>query len=70
MTTPAWLTPAQAGELLQVNERTVRRWLNEGTLRGSLLGRIWRVSPAAIDEFMKAHEGKTEGDQAQGGADE
>ncbi|MNS65686.1 Helix-turn-helix domain protein [compost metagenome] len=51
-----WLTPAEVAQRLKVNEQSVRRWLREGRLRGSLLGRVWRVSPAALGEFMKAHE--------------
>lgn len=61
MSDQKWLTPAEVAGMLQVHEKTVRRWLNEGTLRGSLLGRVWRVSPVAIDEFMKAREGLKEG---------
>ena len=37
------LTPEQIAERLQVVERTVYRWLNEGRLEGVKLGRLWRV---------------------------
>lgn len=55
-----WLTPAEVAQRLKIHEKTVRRWLGEGKLRGSLLGRVWRVSPAALEEFMQAHEPKKE----------
>jgi excisionase family DNA binding protein len=54
-----WLTPAEVAQRLKVNEQSVRKWLRDGKLRGSLLGRVWRVSPAAVTEFMTAHEPKT-----------
>ena len=39
-----FLTPSQIAERLQLQERTVTRWLRTGYLRGFKLGREWRVS--------------------------
>lgn len=58
-----WLTPAEVAKRLKVNEQSVRKWLREGELRGSLLGRVWRVSPSALTEFMQARERKPGSDQ-------
>lgn len=55
-----WLTPAEVAQRLKVNEQSVRKWLRDGKLRGSLLGRVWRVSPTAVVEFMTAHEPKAD----------
>lgn len=55
-----WFTPEEIAQRLKVNQQSVRKWLREGRLRGSLLGRVWRVSSAALDEFMRAHEPKKE----------
>lgn len=56
-----WLTPEEVAQRLKINEQTIRKWLREGRLRGSLLGRVWRVSPTALTEFMQAHEPKPDG---------
>ncbi len=49
------LTPAQVAERLQVNERTVTRWLRDGYLRGYKLGKEWRVSPGDLQRFIERH---------------
>jgi excisionase family DNA binding protein len=41
-------------EQLQVRQRTVKRWLLSGQLRGLKAGRKWRVKPSAIEEFLEA----------------
>jgi excisionase family DNA binding protein len=46
------LTPAQVAARLQVTERTVCDWLKNGGLRGVKLGRIWRVSPSALEALV------------------
>lgn len=47
---PLLLTAQQAAEILQVNERTVRRWVDEGRLEGRDLGHGvgYRVSRAEL----------------------
>ena len=37
------LTPSEVAEGLRVDERTVRRWLDEGHLDGFKVGRQWRI---------------------------
>jgi excisionase family DNA binding protein len=48
------LTPEQIAERLQVVERTVYRWLNEGRLEGVKLGRLWRVREDDLEAFLQA----------------
>jgi len=49
-----WYTVAEIGELLQVHEQSVRRWLRSGELKGTLLGRKggYRVAGADLKSFM------------------
>ena len=46
------LTPAQVGERLQLTERTVYQWLRDGRLVGHKLGRLWRIRPEDLEEFL------------------
>jgi excisionase family DNA binding protein len=47
-----WLTPVQASRELGVSERTVRRWIGEGRLRGQQIKRgkksMWRVERLSV----------------------
>jgi len=49
-----WYTVAEIGELLQVHEQSVRRWLRSGEMKGTLLGRKggYRVAGADLKSFM------------------
>jgi excisionase family DNA binding protein len=47
-----YLTAAQAAKKLQLDPRTVRRWLNEGKLPGRRLGDTWRIVDSELREFM------------------
>jgi excisionase family DNA binding protein len=47
-------TLQQVAERLQVRQRTVKRWLLSGQLRGLKAGRKWRVKPSAIEQFLQA----------------
>lgn len=58
MTKEKLLTPVQVAERLQIQERTVTRWLRSGYLRGFKLGKEWRVSPEDLDAFMEKHANK------------
>lgn len=51
---PAYLTPAQVATALQVDIQTVRKWLREGRLRGVRVGRLWRVSAAAVERGVRS----------------
>jgi excisionase family DNA binding protein len=47
-------TVVEVAERLKVPQRTVKRWLVSGQLRGLKAGRKWRVKPSAIEAFLQA----------------
>ena len=47
------LTPTDVANHLQVNERTVTRWLRKGLLRGYKVGKEWRVSADDLGTFLE-----------------
>jgi excisionase family DNA binding protein len=47
-------TVVEVAERLKVPQRTVKRWLVSGQLRGLKAGRKWRVTPSAIEAFLQA----------------
>lgn len=49
---PVVLTPAEAMDILGVGKNTMYRLLNTGELHGVRIGRSWRISNAAIEEFI------------------
>lgn len=46
------LTIRQVADHLQVCERTVRRWIQEGKLRAMRIGRGWRIHPRDLDRLL------------------
>ncbi len=51
-----FLTPQEVSELLRVSVYTVRRWIKEGDLPAYKVGRGWRISESAIDEWLTKHQ--------------
>jgi len=47
-----YLTPQEVAKKLKLSERTVLEWLRRGTLVGRKIGNQWRVSAAALAEFL------------------
>ena len=47
------LTIPQTADVLQVSEKTVRRWIDSGELVAHKIGRQWRISDADLDTFIK-----------------
>jgi putative molybdopterin biosynthesis protein len=52
----SFLTPQEVSEILRVSVYTVRRWIKEGDLPAYKVGRGWRISGAAIDEWLSQHQ--------------
>jgi excisionase family DNA binding protein len=50
---PQLLSPADAATLLSVTEADVIASLESGDLKGKRIGSQWRITRAAIDEFLK-----------------
>lgn len=46
-------TPEEIAERLQVQERTVYGWLRSGKLKGSKLGRLWRIRESDVVAFLE-----------------
>ncbi len=51
---PDLLSPAQAATALGVSESDVMSALAEGSLKGKKIGVTWRITRAAIEEFLKS----------------
>ena len=52
--TAALLSPADAAKELGVSEADVLQTLEAGDLKGKKIGSAWRITRAAIDEFLKS----------------
>jgi excisionase family DNA binding protein len=48
------LTPANAALVLNVSEADVLSALADGSLKGKKIGAAWRITRAALDDFMKS----------------
>ncbi len=49
---PPALTIEEAAEIAGVNERTIRRWIKGGELDALTIGRVVRISPAALNGLL------------------
>ena len=48
-------TTVQAAKILQVNERTLRRWLQRGEMTGAETSAGWRLTPADLEAWLNRH---------------
>ena len=51
---PEMLTPGSAALILNVSESDVLSALADGSLKGKKIGSSWRVTRAALEDFMKS----------------
>jgi excisionase family DNA binding protein len=51
---PELLTPAQVAQVLGVGEVDVMASLEAGDLKGKKIGTQWRVTRAAVDQFLRS----------------
>ena len=51
---PELLTPADAAKALGVTEADVVQALTDGSLKGKKIGAAWRITRAALDDFLKS----------------
>ncbi|HEU5078120.1 MAG TPA: SPFH and helix-turn-helix domain-containing protein [Opitutaceae bacterium] len=51
---PELLTPADVAKILSVSEADVVATLTDGSLKGKKIGSSWRVTRAALDEFLRS----------------
>ena len=54
-------TVEECAEILKVTKRTIYKYVNEGSLRASKVGRDWRITDAAIQAFLESLEQKAQG---------
>lgn len=52
MIDPSWRTVADLAEELKVHKMTVYRLLTSGQLKGTKVGKLWRVTQADLDEYL------------------
>ena len=48
------LTPDEAAEYLKVTRRTIDRWIMDGTIKASKIGRVVRIKRSEIERLLKA----------------
>jgi excisionase family DNA binding protein len=46
-------TTEEVAGLLKVTPTTVQRWVSEGRLRGTKVGKRWLVTPQDLEAFVK-----------------
>ncbi len=55
------LTPRQVADFLQVDFRTVYHLLRSGKLSGVKVGRVWRIRPVDIEEYLETYSNRKTG---------
>jgi len=50
------LTPDETARILKVSPQTVRRWLRDGSIKGTKVGggKLWRISQTTIESYLEA----------------
>jgi excisionase family DNA binding protein len=51
-----FMTLKQVAEYLHLNERTIYKWAQEGTIPGSKLGGTWRFRKSEVDLWVEQHK--------------
>jgi excisionase family DNA binding protein len=58
MTVQEYYTPDEVSQKLKIDVRTLYRWIREGKIRAVKIGHFWRISQAALDEFLQNPKGE------------
>lgn len=56
MSEDVWMTVKQVADHMQVNEKTVRHWIDEGLPAFPVGGRGYRIAKADLDIFIKKRQ--------------
>ncbi len=56
------LTTRQVATLLNVNPKTVLRLIQRGQLPARKVGRVWRISPRALDAWLSTGQAEARQD--------
>jgi excisionase family DNA binding protein len=51
-------TVAEAAEILNIDQKTVRRRIKDGALRSIKIGRLRRIDPRDIEDFIRDHRSR------------
>lgn len=52
-------TLTEASDKLSLSVNTIRRFINEGKIRAFKVGHGWRISRAALNDYIAAQEAKS-----------
>lgn len=55
VTTPKFYTVKEVAAILRVNERTVLNLIAAGDLKATQVGRQYRISQEALDDYIARH---------------
>ena len=58
------LTPEEAAEYLKVTRRTIDRWIADGTMKASKIGRVVRIKRSEIVRLLEGEPAGQRHDQA------
>nr|MBO2483058.1 hypothetical protein [Bacillaceae bacterium] len=53
-----FFTVEEVAELIQMHPRTIRRYIKEGKIKASKLGKEWRIRREHIDHLLRKNTGK------------
>lgn len=48
------LTPEEAAEIFAVSPKSIREWLRQGKLKGTKVGRLWRIKKSDLEAFLNS----------------
>ena len=53
---PKYYTVAQVAEMLDIHEKTIQRYIREGKLSASKVGKFWRISGHDLSLFVNGNQ--------------
>jgi len=56
--TDKFYTVADIASLLSVTEKTIRDTINRGDIEAYKVGKYWRISQSAFDEYLKSNSNR------------
>ncbi len=51
-------SPKEVAEILGITQRTMQEWLRKRKIKGTKLGKLWRVKESELQKFIKKCNGK------------
>lgn len=54
-----YITVQEAAEILNINPRTVTKYLTTGQIKGAKMGRLWRLDEQDVHRFFEETKVKT-----------